>query len=92
MVLDRADISLLACRCTEKLHSRGDNFGTLALAAVVFCFELTRAETPFNVNLPALLQILIACFRQLPERDNLMPLDAFLLLSLLVGEGLICCD
>ena len=76
----------------EKLDARRHDLRSFALAAVVLDFELSCRDLPFNVSLPSLLQILMAGFRELPESDDMMPLDAFLLLALLVGERLIGCD
>jgi len=72
---------------SEKLNARRDNLCALALAAAVALgFELAGAESTLDVNLPSLLQIQIAGFGQFSERDDMMPLDASLLLALLVGE------
>jgi len=59
------------------------------LPPLFFASNSRVAKTSLDVNLPSLLQILIAGLGQLPESNDLMPLDAFLLLSLLVGERLI---
>jgi hypothetical protein len=82
------DIGLgpISRRWAQKLHLGRDDLCTLALAAVVLRLEVTRAKASFDVNLPSLLELLITGLRQLPERHDVMPLDAFLLLALLVGE------
>ena len=79
-------LDLFHLRCAEKLHASRYDLGALSLAAVVLDFELPRAEPTFNVDLPSLLQIMIAGFCQLPECNDLMPLYPFLLLALLIGE------
>jgi hypothetical protein len=49
-------------------------------------FELARADSPFDVNLAALLELFVANFGEFSVSHDLVPLDAFLPLALLIGE------
>jgi hypothetical protein len=49
--LNRGRVGALRRRDAEKLHAKRDNLSTLVPAAVVLCFELSRAEPSFYINL-----------------------------------------
>ena len=74
------------------MHPAGDDLGALTLAAVILRFVLASPKPPLDIHLSTLLEVLMAGFCQFPERNNLVPFDALLLLAFLVGEGLVGCD
>lgn len=68
----------------DKLHPQRHDFDALAPAAVVSGLVLARAQPPFDVRLPALLQVFLADFRELGESDHVVPFDVLAPLAVLV--------
>jgi hypothetical protein len=58
----------------EKPDLPGDDFRAIALAAAVLCVVRARRQPSLNVDLAAFAEIPSACFRQLSERNNSVPL------------------
>src|SRR6266849_9425028 len=88
-----ADVNLsglrISRRRTKKLHALRDNFGALALAAVVARLVLAGPQASFDVHLAALLQVFLAALRSLAENYNVVPVGTLLALALLVGVRLV---
>src|SRR5216684_793903 len=76
-------------RRTKKLHALRDNFGALALAAIVARLVLAGPQASFDVHLAALLQVFLAALRSLAENYNVVPVGTLLALALLVGVRLV---
>src|SRR6266478_4800994 len=73
----------------EKLYAVHDNFGALALPAVVLGLELAYPQPAFDVDLAALLQVFLAALRSLAENHDVVPVDPLLALALLVCVRLV---
>src|SRR6266446_3088498 len=76
-------------RRTKKLHALRDNFGALALAAVVARLVLAGPQASFDVHLAALLQVFLAALRSLAENYDVVPVGTLLALALLVRVRLV---
>jgi hypothetical protein len=64
----------------EHLHVVGDDLGRVAILPVLV-LPLARAQPAFDVDRPALLEVLAGNLRQAPEERDAMPLGRFLHLA-----------
>src|SRR5260221_14147869 len=75
-----------ACTAAQQDDAVAANLGRVALVALLVV-PLTRLEAAFDVNLLALLQVLIQRLRLLAPENDPVPLRLFLALAFLVVPG-----
>src|SRR5260370_13879681 len=88
-LLDRGGSLRIGWPRAEKLYAGCDNFGALALAAVVLGLVLAYPQPSFNVDLASLLQVFLAALGNLAEDHDVVPVDPLLTMALPVGVGLV---
>ena len=66
----------------QHLHVIGDDFGAVAVVAVLI-LPLARLQTTFDIEARAFLDVLLSDFRQLVEHHHTVPFGTFLTLTAL---------
>jgi hypothetical protein len=73
----------------EHLHLTGDDFRPILLLTALFVVPTLRADRAFDVDELSLLQILATDLAETIPGDDVVPLGAFLLLTVAIGESLV---